>query len=437
MKDDFSLKGDVISALETIEDPDKGENLLDAHMVEEVDVQGGVADIVLIVDSARDRQARFDLEDDIYDTVEEIDGIREVKVKSMTPEALEREREQKTADPDEDVSGDAVGDQGGPAGQQPDQQQASAPAGAGSPAGGQDQPPPGGMGGQQQPSVPQAEDLEGVGKVLAVASGKGGVGKSTVAVNLALALKERGHRVGLLDVDIYGPSLPTLLGLEGRPSVSDRRIVPLKSHGLSVMSLGFLMDDDTPVIWRGPIVTGIIRQFLRDVDWSGHDYLVVDMPPGTGDAQLALAQTVPVDGAMVVTTPSELALIDAARGFEMFNTLNVEVMGLISNMSRHVCPECGHQSHIFGEKTVEKEVERLETRLLGDIPLDPDIRAGGDAGEPIVAGHPDSPTTDEFLSIADTIGEMKPPHADDGDEDDGADDAGEGEEKGLFSFLKE
>jgi ATP-binding protein involved in chromosome partitioning len=220
-----------------------------------------------------------------------------------------------------------------------------------------------------------------------------------------------------------------------RPSVNDRRIVPLKAHGLRIMSLGFLMEDDTPVIWRGPIVTGIIRQFLRDVDWSGLDYLVVDMPPGTGDAQLALAQTVPVDGAMVVTTPSELALIDAARGFEMFNTLNVEVMGVIANMSKHICPECGHESHIFGDETVEKEVERLETNLLGDIPLDPDVRAGGDAGEPIVVSHPESATTQSFLEIAERVAQLKPVDGASGEE--GAADEGEGDKKGLFSFLKE
>jgi ATP-binding protein involved in chromosome partitioning len=201
------------------------------------------------------------------------------------------------------------------------------------------------------------------------------------------------------------------------------------------MSLGFLMDDDTPVIWRGPIVTGIIRQFLRDVDWSGHDYLVVDMPPGTGDAQLALAQTVPVDGAMVVTTPSELSLIDAARGFEMFNTLNVDVMGVVSNMSRYACPECGHESHIFGEQTVEDEADRLETTILGDIPLDPDIREGGDSGEPLVVSHPDSPTTQSFLDLAERVAELKPlDEADAGGDDD---EGGEGEKKGLFSFLKE
>ena len=416
MKDDFSIKGDVISALEGVEDPAKGENVVNAHMVERVDVDGGVVDMTFVVESGRSRDERFALEDEIYETLEAIDGVREVKIKTMSPKALEREQ-----------SGEeSAGDQAGAA--------AAEGAGAKAPSG----PPTGGghaghgPGGGQQPSVPEAQPLEGVGQVIAVASGKGGVGKSTVAVNLALALQEQGFRVGLLDVDIYGPSLPTMLGISGRPSVSDRRIVPLKAHGLSVMSLGFLMDDDTPVIWRGPIVTGIIRQFLRDVDWSGHDYLVVDMPPGTGDAQLALAQTVPVDGAMVVTTPSELALIDAARGFEMFNTLNVDVMGVVSNMSRHICPDCGHESHIFGKNTVEEEVERLETELLGDIPLDPDVRSSGDAGEPIVVSHPDSPTTQSFLDLATRVAELKP-----ATEDADTDESAEGEDKGLFSFLKE
>jgi len=418
MKDDFTIKGEVITALEEVEDPAKDQNVIDAHMIETVEVSGGVVDITFLVEAQRSRDERFALEDDIYDEVEAIDGVQEVKIKTMTPKALERERseEAESRETAEDSAREA------PAGTDADGPGASpGPAAAG---------PPGGGG--QEPSVPEAEPLEGVGHVLAVASGKGGVGKSTVAVNFALALQEKGYRVGLLDVDIYGPSLPTLLGISGRPSVSDRRIVPLKTHGLSVMSLGFLMDDDTPVIWRGPIVTGIIRQFLRDVAWSGHDYLVVDMPPGTGDAQLALAQTVPVDGAMVVTTPSELSLIDAARGFEMFGTLNVEVMGVVSNMSRHICPDCGHESHIFGEETVEEEIDRLDTELLGDIPLDPDVRAGGDEGTPIVAGKPESSTTRCFLDLAERVAEIKPI---DGSEKEG--EAAEGDDEGLFSFLKE
>lgn len=424
MKDDFSIKGEVISALETVEDPAKEQNLLDAHMIEEVEVDGGVVDMKFVVESSRAREERFALEDEIYETVEPIDGVREVKIKTMTPKALEREKtggEESSSEESAETPAEAQ-DGGG---------SSPAPGGPGGPG----DPTTGGApaaAGAQEPSVPEAEPLEGVGHVLAVASGKGGVGKSTVAVNTALALQEKGFRVGLLDVDIYGPSLPTMLGISGRPSVSDRRIVPLKAHGLSVMSLGFLMDEDTPVIWRGPIVTGIIRQFLRDVDWSGHDYLVVDMPPGTGDAQLALAQTVPVDGAMVVTTPSELALTDAARGFEMFNTLNVEVMGIVSNMSRHICPECGHESHIFGENTVEEEANRLDSELLGDIPLDPDVRRGGDAGTPIVVSSPDSPTTQAFLDLAGRAAELKPL-----DEAEGDAEAGDEDKEGLFSFLKE
>jgi ATP-binding protein involved in chromosome partitioning len=391
MKDDFSIKGEVIAALEGIEDPAQDKNLVDAHMIEQVEVDAGVVDLTLVVDRQRDRSERFAIEDAIYEAVEAIAGVGEVKVKTTTAEALEREASAEPAD--------------------------SAPAAAAGPAPGPKA--------AAQTSVPQAEPIQGVGKVIAVASGKGGVGKSTVAVNLALALKEQGHRVGLLDVDIYGPSLPTLLGLMERPSVADRRIVPLQAHGLRIMSLGFLMEEDTPVIWRGPIVTGIIRQFLRDVDWSGLDYLIVDMPPGTGDAQLALAQTVPVDGAVVVTTPSELALIDAARGFEMFRTLNIDVLGIVENMSKFITPD-GEEFFIFGEGSVEKEAERLETELLASIPLDPAVRKGGDEGEPVVVSAPDSETSSAFMELARRIVELQPA------------DAGEdsGGKKGLFSFLK-
>jgi ATP-binding protein involved in chromosome partitioning len=408
MKDDFSLKGEVIDALEDVQDPAKEKNLVEAHMVEAVEVDSGVVDITLVVEAGRDRQERFDIEDEIYEAVEPIGGVREVKVKTMTPKALEREA------------------QGGGSASSPAPQQGADAGPAGPAAGGA----PGGQGpaGAQSPGVPEAEPVPGVGKVIAVASGKGGVGKSTVAVNLALSLQEQGFRVGLLDVDIYGPSLPTLLGIMERPSVNDRRIVPLKAHGLRIMSLGFLMEDDTPVIWRGPIVTGIIRQFLRDVDWSGLDYLVVDMPPGTGDAQLALAQTVPVDGAVVVTTPSELALIDAARGLQMFKTLNIDVLGIVENMSKFITPD-GEEFFIFGEGSVEKEADRLDTDLLGSIPLDPIVRQGGDEGTPVLVSHPESDVAQAFMSVAKRIAELKPVGEDDGDGQDG-------EKKGLFSFLK-
>lgn len=398
MKDDFSLKGDIIDALEGIQAPSQDKSIIDAHMVEQVEVNGGVADITLIVGREIDRDARFVVEDAIYDAVEAIAGIQEVKIKSMTPEAIKREQ-----------SGDA------------------APAAPSSPRGPAPQATPAAKPspGAKQPTMPASAPVEGVGKVLAVASGKGGVGKSTVAVNLALALQKLEYRVGLLDIDIYGPSLPTLLGVQDRPGVRERRIVPLDVDGLRVMSLGFLMEEDTPVIWRGPIVTGIIRQFLRDVDWSGLDYLIIDMPPGTGDAQLALAQTVPVDGAIVVTTPSELALVDAARGLQMFKTLNVDVLGIISNMSAFIDPS-GTPHYIFGRGTVEKEAERLETQMLGEVPLDPVIREGGDEGKPVVKAHPDSEATKTFIEIAKKIAELRP--LDDTPKDE--------KKKGLFSFLK-
>jgi ATP-binding protein involved in chromosome partitioning len=385
MKDDFSIKGEIIDALSAIQDGER--SIVDAHMVEAVDVSGGVVDITLTVPKERTREERFALEDKIYDAVEKIAGVREVKIKSMTPEAVRRE-------------------QAGPA-----QPAAKAPAPAAP--------------GARQATMPPAAPVEGVGRVIAVASGKGGVGKSTVAVNLALALARLGHRTGLLDIDIYGPSLPTLLGINERPGVRDKRIVPIEAQGLRVMSLGFLMEEDTPVIWRGPIVTGIIRQFLRDVDWSGLDYLVVDMPPGTGDAQLALAQTVPVDGAVIVTTPSELALVDAARGFQMFKTLNVDVLGVVNNMSKFVAPD-GSEHFIFGKGTVEREAKRLETEILGEIPMDAQIREGGDVGKPVVSAAPDSPSAKAFLALATRVAALKPLGAA----------PAEPKKKGLFSFLK-
>lgn len=394
MKDDFSLKGEVIAALETIVDTASDKNLVDAHMIEQVNVNAGLVDLVIVIDKGRSREDRFTLEDAIYETIEAVDGVREVKIKLMTPQAIEKEASGESTSAAKPVPGPAA-----------------APKGPAAPGG----------------SVPASAPIDGVGKVIAVASGKGGVGKSTIAANLALALQKIGYRVGLLDVDIYGPSLPTLLGVAGRPSVRERRIVPLEAQGLRLMSLGFLMEDDTPVIWRGPIVTGIIRQFLRDVDWSGIDYLVVDMPPGTGDAQLALAQTVPVDGALIVTTPSDLALIDAARGLQMFKTLNIDVIGIVENMSKFVCPSCGTEHFIFGKDTVEAEAKRLQTKLLGAIPLDIEVRKGGDEGRPIVAANPESPVTKAFIELAEAVAAQVPLEA--------ADAPATGK-KGLFSFLK-
>jgi len=248
-----------------------------------------------------------------------------------------------------------------------------------------------------------------VANIIAVASGKGGVGKSTVCVNLALALQKRGARVGLLDADIYGPSLHILLGVTDRPVPGTKKeIAPVVHDGLKLMSLGFLTDDDTPVIWRGPIVMGIVKKFLTDVEWGELDYLMIDLPPGTGDAQLTLAQTVPITGAIIVTTPSRIALVDAEKGLKMFQEVGAPVLGIVENMSTFVCPHCGKETPIFDEGGGEKIAAKTSAALLGKIPLDPKVRADGDRGVPIVKADENSPITKAFLALADRILERYP-----------------------------
>jgi len=246
-----------------------------------------------------------------------------------------------------------------------------------------------------QPGIP------GVEAVIAVASGKGGVGKSTTAVNLALGLRDQGLKVGMLDADIYGPSLPKLLAIREKPqTIGGNRLKPIERYGLTVMSIGFLIDEDTPMIWRGPMVMSAITQMLREVEWGKLDVLVVDMPPGTGDAQLTMAQQVPLKGAVIVSTPQDLALIDARRGVAMFNRVNVPVLGVVENMSYFLCPECGTRSDIFGHGGARHEAERLGVSFLGEVPLHMTIREKSDAGLPVVATEPDGPHAKIYRDIA-------------------------------------
>jgi ATP-binding protein involved in chromosome partitioning len=259
---------------------------------------------------------------------------------------------------------------------------------------------PSGHGHGHGPAAPRAKLLPEVGAVVAVASGKGGVGKSTVAVNLAVSLARAGLRVGLLDADIYGPSLPRMLGVARRPDIQGDRIIPMQAWGLKAMSIGFLIDEEAPMVWRGPMVSGALEQLLGQVIWGPLDIMIIDMPPGTGDAQLTLAQRVSLAGAVIVSTPQDIALIDARRGVKMFEKTRVPILGLVENMSFFHCPSCGARAEIFGHGGARAEARRLGVDFLGEVPLLLDIRTNSDAGTPISAAAPESDAAKAFASIA-------------------------------------
>jgi len=243
--------------------------------------------------------------------------------------------------------------------------------------------------------------IPGVKNIIAVASGKGGVGKSTTAVNLALALAAEGASVGMLDADIYGPSQPTMLGITGRPESKDgKRLEPMEGHGVQAMSIGFLIDVETPMVWRGPMVTQALEQLINETNWRGIDYLVVDLPPGTGDIQLTLAQRVPVTGAIIVTTPQDIALMDARKGLKMFEKVNIPILGIVENMSLHICSKCGHEEHMFGEGGGARMSKDYGVELLGALPLDIKIREQADSGKPSVVADPDGRVAEIYRQIA-------------------------------------
>ncbi|HKG26208.1 MAG TPA: iron-sulfur cluster carrier protein ApbC [Thermomicrobiales bacterium] len=248
-----------------------------------------------------------------------------------------------------------------------------------------------------------AEPIKGVKNTIAVASGKGGVGKSTVAVNVAAALAKAGASVGLLDADVYGPSIPLMMGTHDKPMMRNQRIVPLEAHGVKLMSIGFILDPEKALIWRGPLVAQLITQFLNDVDWGELDYLVIDLPPGTGDVQLTLVQKIPISGAVIVTTPQEVALADAVKGLKMFQEVKTPILGIVENMSGFVCPSCNEVHDIFGTGGGKRTAEQYDVELLGQIPLEPSVRAGGDEGTPVIVSHPDSATGKAFEHAAERI----------------------------------
>ncbi len=262
------------------------------------------------------------------------------------------------------------------------------------------------------PAAPQQDLIPDVKHTLAVSSGKGGVGKSTVAVNLALALRDAGATVGLVDADVYGPNIPIMMGARGRPGMFENRIIPVHAYDVKIISIGFFVKEGDPVVWRGPMIHTAIQQFLRDVEWGQLDYLIFDMPPGTGDAQLSLSQVIPLSGVVMVTTPQDVSLLDVRKALAMFRKMNVPLLGVVENMAGFACPHCRHVTPVFGEGGGARLAAEFAVPLLGSVPLDPEIREGGDTGAPIVVAHPESPQAEAFRKVAgavvDRLGALAP-----------------------------
>ena len=357
----------VLEALRQVQDPDRGADIVGLGMIQGLVVKDGNVGFAIEVDPKRG--ARLEpLRKAAEAAVDKLDGVLSVTA-VLTAEA----------------GGGAKGGNGTAttAATAPTAQPSSSPR------------PSQASGGAARALVP------GVKHIVAVASGKGGVGKSTTAVNLTLALAAQGLKIGILDADIYGPSQPRMMGIAGRPNSPDgKTLTPLENYGVKVMSMGFLVAEDTPMIWRGPMVQSALQQMLRDVDWGELDVLVVDMPPGTGDAQLTMAQQVPLSGAVIVSTPQDIALLDARKGLNMFRKVDVPVLGIVENMSLYICPNCGHEAHIFGHGGAKREAEKLGMEFLGELPLTIEIRETSDGGQPIVVSHPDSAYAESYLAIA-------------------------------------
>ena len=339
----------VLTCLKTLTDPVSGSDIVEAGLVRALSVEDGAVRFVMEVNPAQ-TDAYAALRDSADAAVKALEGVVSVSV-VLTAHA------QKAPPPDLK------------------------------------------LGRKAEPVGP--EKVPGIDRIIAIASGKGGVGKSTVAANLACALAAEGRRVGMLDADVYGPSQQRLLGVSGRPASPDgKTILPMRNFGVTMMSIGLMTNDDQAVVWRGPMLMGALQQMLSQVQWGALDVLIVDLPPGTGDVQMTLAQKAQVNGAIIVSTPQDVALMDARKGIDMFNQLKTPIIGMIENMSTHICSNCGHEEHLFGHGGVKAEAEKLGVPLLAEVPLHLDIRVAADGGAPIVVSKPDSPQAEAFRSIA-------------------------------------
>lgn len=361
-------KENVLQVLQQLSSPGEKDNIVAAGLVSEIVIHSNKVYFSITV--SPDKAQEFSsLRQEAQDLVEALPGVEKATITLTADHAAGQA-------PKTTTNGHTHGHTNG-------HNQAPRQGGAGRSAGGRMQ------------SVP------GVKHIVAVASGKGGVGKSTTSVNLALGFQALGLKVGILDADIYGPSMPRLLGITGRPQLNkDDKLNPMQAYGMKVMSMGFLVEEDTPMIWRGPMVISALSQMLKDVDWGGLDIMVVDMPPGTGDAQLTMAQQVPLAGGVIVSTPQDLALIDARKGLNMFRKVNVPILGIVENMSYFSCPDCGARHEIFGHGGAEEEAKKLNAPFLGAVPLHIEIREKSDAGQPIVISSPESPHAKIYESIA-------------------------------------
>lgn len=364
-------KESVLAALGAIADPSKGKDIVSSGMVNGLVVKGGAVGFALEVDPTRGA-AMEPLRQAAEQAVKAVEGVTSVTA------VLTAHSETPGSAPPPPPPASPFADKG---------------------------PPPNlGLAKPTDKPIPTSKEtgpIDGIDFIIAVGSGKGGVGKSTVSANIALALAAQGKKVGLLDADVYGPSQPRMLGVSGRPSTPDgKTILPLRNYGVTVMSMGFMLEEDQSVVWRGPMLMSALQQMLRQVQWGKLDYLIVDLPPGTGDVQLTLSQKTEVNGAVIVSTPQDIALLDAKKALDMFSKLKVPILGMIENMSTYICPKCGDEAHIFGHGGARNEAERIGVPFLGEIPLDIDIRVTSDGGTPIVASKPQSPQAARFREIA-------------------------------------